>query len=84
MISRRGIYHDIKDSTYTVNINDMTFYFTSLNTKYRFIKKRDQYGDILSTLELYEQTEKRGFLVEYKGVEHTCPETVLSAYARKI
>ena len=32
---------------------------------------------LLSIIKIYQQTEKRGFRVSYKGVETLCPENIL-------
>lgn len=38
MLTQRGIYTDIKESTYTVEIEDFTFYFSSRLYKNKFIR----------------------------------------------
>lgn len=81
MISIRGIYDNINESTISTNINDYTLYFSSDLNRYRFESRYDEYFkrvnarlnrimkmeyEPLIIISLYKYIEKRGFRVYYK------------------
>lgn len=81
MISIRGIYDNINESTISTNINDYTLYFSSDLNRYRFESRYDEYFkrvnarlnrimkmeyEALIIISLYKYIEKRGFRVYYK------------------
>jgi hypothetical protein len=78
-ITRGGIYHNLRESKYTVSNTEIVFFFSSelyLNKFLReYQKNRDCYRkriksplntDILSDIETYEDIEKRGFFARFK------------------
>jgi len=82
-ITKRGVYHNLKESKYVVSNTDITFFFSSEHTLNKFMngyeKQRENdrfYGElngtpfnlhILSDIEFYKRCEKRGFYVWLKG-----------------
>ncbi len=87
-ITKRGVYHNLKESKYVVSNADITFFFSSEYTLNKFMdrykKDRDYFKhnimkitdtnlnfDMLSDIETYRKTEKRGFYVWLKGVSIT-------------
>jgi hypothetical protein len=77
-ITRGGIYHNLRESKYTVSNTEIVFFFSSelyLNKFLReYQKNRDCYRkkinnplntDILSDIETYEEIEKRGFFARF-------------------
>lgn len=82
MKTQRGIYLDIEESTYSLEYNNFTLYFTSNCSKGRFYGKINDYilknkeklnklypldYDKLLILSLYILIEKRGFRVYYNN-----------------
>lgn len=82
MKTLRGIYLDIEESTYSLEYNDFTLYFTSQTTKGRFFARINEYKkqlqdklqkiytldyEKLIVLSLYKKLEKRGFRVYYNN-----------------
>ena len=78
-ITRGGIYHNLRESKYTISNSEIVFFFSSelyLNKFLREYKKnRDCYRkrikhplntDILADIETYEDIEKRGFFARFK------------------
>lgn len=90
IITKRGVYKDITKSDFKLKIDDVTLYFTSQANLKRYIRKLPtldllQYVThelsiknikINSIIELYENIEKRGFRVEWKGVIYSCRENM--------
>ena len=83
--TKRGIYHNLKESKYTISNGEIVFFFSS---KYyirkfmeRYKKNRDSFKykrieeespinlSTLADITLYKQIETRGFRVMLKGVE---------------
>lgn len=97
-ITRRGVYHNLKESKYTVSNSDIVFFFSSEHTLNKFMdgyrKQRENdnfYGelngtplnmDIVSDIEFYKKCEKRGFYVWLKGVSISYEE--LYQYALRL
>ena len=82
MITIRGIYHNIEESSISIIIDKYTLYFSSDTNKGRFIGKYDEYYSKLNRrlnkiyeldylplilISLYKKVEKRGFRVYYKN-----------------
>lgn len=81
--TRDGIYHDLRESTYTITENEVTYYFSSelYQTKFEneIERNREKYiwffqgkklglnFNVLADLSLYCIIEKRGFRVRIKG-----------------
>lgn len=84
MKNSRGNYKDIANSQYAITVGDHTFYFTSLTGQYRFIRKISTNLTTLELIEAYQRSEKRGFRIHCKGVDHRCLETLLSASVKKM
>lgn len=81
MITIRGIYHNIEESSIYSRVNDYILYFSSELNQFRFESKYDEYFkrinarfnrvyklnyEPLIILSLYNYIEKRGFRVYYK------------------
>lgn len=77
--TRKGIYHNLRESKYVISNSEITFYFSSkiimnkfLDTykdnrlKYARFKNTPYNTDILADIELYNKVEKRGFFVCFK------------------
>lgn len=93
--TKRGIYHNLKESKYTISNSEVVFFFSSkfymdkfLNTyqeeREKFAVKFTKFAlplnmVILSDLILYKTIEKRGFRAWYKGVDISWQE--ISLYA---
>jgi hypothetical protein len=80
--TRRGIYHNLRESKYVVSNGDITFYFSSpflmnkfmlgykeYRNHYRKLDETPYNTDILSDIAFYNDTEKRGFFVRFKGAK---------------
>lgn len=82
MISTRGVYRNIEESSIYYVIDNYTLYFSSDLNKHRFMSKYDDYYfrvnqrlnriyklDYLPLIliSLYKKVEKRGFRVYYKN-----------------
>jgi Phi-29-like late genes activator (early protein GP4) len=81
-VTRGGIYHNLRESKYTISNSEIVFFFSSelyLNKFLReYQKNRESYKkfmkrgynplntDILADIETYEEIEKRGFFVRFK------------------
>jgi hypothetical protein len=78
-ITRGGIYHNLRESKYTISNGEIVFFFSSelyLNKFLRDYKgNRECYRkkiksplntDILADIECYEDIEKRGFFARFK------------------
>lgn len=78
-ITRGGIYHNLRESKYTVSNSEIVFYFSSEFYLNKFLKdykkNRECYKkkikhplntDILADIETYEDIEKRGFFARFK------------------
>lgn len=81
MISIRGIYDNLDESSIYLEIDDYTLYFSSDLNKFRFTNKYDEYYKRINArlnriysmdylpliiISLYKYVEKRGFRVYYK------------------
>ena len=82
MITKRGIYHNIEESSVYLVIDKYTLYFSSDTNKGRFVGKYDEYYSKVNTrlkriyeldylplilISLYKIVEKRCFRVYYKN-----------------
>jgi Phi-29-like late genes activator (early protein GP4) len=78
-ITRGGIYHNLRESKYTVSNSEIVFFFSSELYLKKFLKEyqhnRETYRkrinhplntDILADIETYEDIEKRGFFARFK------------------
>lgn len=81
--TRDGIYHDLRESKYTITENGITYYFSSELYQYKFDSEKnrnrkkyvwffqgknlDLNFDTLADLSLYCMIEKRGFRVRIEG-----------------
>lgn len=86
--TKRGIYHNLKESTIALSNTEIILYFSSELYQTQFInrykKNRKAYrvafaadylnSDTLSDIMLYMDVEKRGFRILMKGFEITCRE----------
>jgi len=93
--TKRGIYHNLKESKYTISNGEIVFFFSSKLYLKKFIggykKNRDNFKYIrieeesplnLSTLadiSFYKEIEKRGFRASLKGMDITWDD--LNKYA---
>lgn len=83
MISARGVYHNIEESTIHLEINNYVLYFSSDTNKGRFLGKYDEYYSKVNSklkkiyemdyfplilISLYKKVEKRGFRLYYKNI----------------
>lgn len=82
--TRKGIYHNLRESKYAVSNSEIAFYFSSPFLMKKFMERykinREQYKklgttpyntNILSDIDCYMNTEKRGFFVRFKGAKIT-------------
>lgn len=83
-ITRYGVYHNLKESKYSISYEGIEYFFSSKVYLDKFKKEleenRKKYEKFfnrnelnlniktLSDISLYKMIEKRGFRVEYKGV----------------
>lgn len=82
MISARGIYHNIEESSVHIEIENFKLYFSSDTNKGRFLGKYDEYYSKINArlkriydieylplilISLYKRVEKRGFRMYYKN-----------------
>lgn len=83
--TKRGIYHNLKESKYTISNGEVVFFFSSKyyvrkfmerykknreNFKYKRIEEESPINlSTLADISLYKQIEKRGFRSMLKGVE---------------
>lgn len=96
-ITKRGVYHNLKESKYVVSNSDITFFFSSEHTLNKFMnghqKHREDFSqnkikidapfnwDTLADIVWYQLTEKRGFYVWLKNV--SIDKYELHQYARR-
>lgn len=88
--TKRGIYHNLKESKYVVSNTEIMLFFSGQLYLNNFIKKveenrvryRRQFeagshlnSDTLADIILYTEIEKRGFRVVLRGLEITCQES---------
>lgn len=94
-ITKRGIYHNLKESTYCVGNGEIVLFFSSKMYLTKFLERYKDYReefaeemkknelvlnmDTLSDIILYKQIEKRGFRTMIKGLEISWHE--LNQYA---
>lgn len=97
-ITKRGVYHNLKESKYVVSNADITFFFSSEHTLNKFMdgyqNNRDYKNkkfkeietvlnhDVMFDILFYTHVEKRGFYVWLKGVSITFKE--LNHYALRM
>ena len=78
----KGIYHDLRESKYSISVDDIEYFFSSKLYRDKFERElqrnRDKYNwffngkkldlnfDVLADISLYVITEKRGFRVKVK------------------
>jgi hypothetical protein len=83
-ITKRGVYHNLKESKYVVSNADITFFFSSEHTLNKFMNGYEKHREVLNKTKLksetnlnldtfadiffYKESEKRGFYVWLKGV----------------
>lgn len=81
--TKRGIYHNLKQSKYTVSNSEIVFFFSSEVYLQKFLdgyqQNRQKFKtkvfdnplnmDALADIWFYKQIEKRGFLAWLKGVD---------------
>lgn len=83
--TKRGIYHNLKESKYTISNGEVVFFFSSLfylekfmecyqenrlKPKYRRIEKETKLNlNMLADIVLYREIERRGFRVKIRNVE---------------
>jgi Phi-29-like late genes activator (early protein GP4) len=78
-ITRGGIYHNLRESKYTISNSEIVFFFSSELYLNKFLREyqgnRECYRkrikhplntDILADIETYEDIEKRGFFARFK------------------
>jgi hypothetical protein len=78
--TKRGIYHNLRESKYTVSNSEIVFFFSSefylnkflkeykenrIDYKKRLKKDPPLNTDILADIECYEDIEKRGFFARF-------------------
>lgn len=83
-VTKRGIYHNLKESKYTVSNSEIVFFFSSevylhkfldgyeenrLRFKKKFQESLDLNMNTLADITFYKATEKRGFRAWIKGVD---------------
>lgn len=89
-VTKGGVYHDLMESTYSISLNGIEYFFSSRLYKKmfvdRYLKNRIEYRyrihkmlieidvDTLADLALYNIIEKRGFRVRIKGRDMTWQE----------
>ena len=83
--TKRGIYHNLRESKYTISNGEVVVFFSSLfylekfmecykenrlKPKYRRIEKETKLNlNMLADIVLYREIEKRGFRVKIRNVE---------------
>lgn len=102
----RGIYHDLRESTYTTSNNGVVLFFSSRLYRDKFLKEHKEFRDkqmgklrdlhphfykyykdrlyLYYDILCYEEIEKRGFRVKYKGDEFTCQDFLKFALGKTI
>jgi YHS domain-containing protein len=86
-VTRYGVYHDLSESTYSMSIGGIEYFFSSkvymrkfkeqvsdnrINLIAKFFKAGIMINPVyIADLALYQKIEKRGFRVVYKGRELT-------------
>lgn len=84
-VTKRGIYHNLKESKYTISNHEVVFFFSSKvyrdkflkeyqenreKRKYKMIEEESCFNlELLADVRLYMVIEKRGFRVKVKNVE---------------
>lgn len=97
--TKGGVYHNLMESTYSISLNGIEYFFSSKLYKKmfleRYLKNRAEYRyrmhkmlieidvDTLADLALYNFTEKRGFRVRVKGRDMTWQEVQKYALGTK-
>jgi hypothetical protein len=77
--TRKGIYHNLRESKYAISNTEIAFYFSSMFLLNKFLNgyqdNRKQYQkykdtpyntDMLADIAFYKKIEKRGFFVRFK------------------
>lgn len=93
--TKRGIYHNLKESKYTISNSEIVYFFSSKLYMDKFLVGYKSYREkfmqkvlhfdsplnmeILADIEFYKLTEKRGFRVLHKGVDISCDDIYLYA-----
>lgn len=60
-MTRNGIVYDLRKSPYIVDNDDLTFYFSSVNHKEKFIEKRTENRELIS----YSLSKRFGFNINF-------------------
>lgn len=79
-VTQRGVYHNLKESKYTISNSEVVFFFSSEFTLNKFMKRHKKHRekfdgltkfnlDVHADIECYINVEKRGFYVWLHGVE---------------
>ena len=62
----KGIYHDLRESKYSISIDDIEYFFSSKLYRDKFERELDLNFNTLADVSLYVIIEKRGFRVKVK------------------